>query len=72
MYLFFMVIQMIERSERDGGYILSQNFTKVQYYILVSRIRLIISEIITKIQLLRLLKLRQIPYLLIHTLLSLR
>lgn len=53
-----MLIQRIDKSERDGGYSLYQNFAKVLYYILINMIKLIISEIIIKILLLGLSKLK--------------
>lgn len=68
MYLFFIIMQRIERSERNSGYTLSQNFDKVQHYTLMSRIGLITSKVIVRIWFLRLSKLKQILYLLIHIL----
>lgn len=52
-------MQIIKKSRKDSSYILSLNSMKVQYYILVDKIRLIISETIIKTQFLRLLKLKQ-------------
>ena len=72
MFLFFMVTEMIERSGKDDDYILSPNSARVQYYTLVNKIRSITSETIARIQLVRLSKLKQIPYLLIYILLFLR
>ena len=63
---------MIERNAKDGNYILSPNSAKAQYCIFVNKIRLIISESIIKIQLMKLSKLKEILYLKIHILLRLR
>ncbi len=60
MYLFFMVMQMMERNEKDSDYALSQNSAKVLYCTLVNRIKLITLEIIARTKLLRSSKPKQI------------
>lgn len=68
-FLFFIVMGMIKRSEKDRDYTLSLNFARVLYYILVNKIKSIILETIGKTQHLRLLKLSKIGYQLIYIIL---